>query len=187
MLVELDETGERAPRVQFVACDVVRWHRVEADISAAPTLDSVIEIIEQQIEAATADAAVKHHVMRTVLTGRTPLHRQLTAAALTEVEQALVERWSNRPWSLESLRSCTAAPFDVQRLVASGGLPGEIAKYMARPMSAEAREKVWRDAGLGPLQGQLEAAKIGLGAPNEALLEQALTRALELVTTEDAA
>lgn len=187
LLVELDETRERPPRVQFMPCDVVRWHRVELDLSGAETLDGAIELLERQVDEVTADGAVKHHVVRAVMTGRTVLHRQLTPAALTELEATLVERWAHRPMSLESLRSATAAPFDVPRLVASGGLAGEIAKVIAQPMSPATREGLYAQAGLGAMQAQLDAAKLGASGPSPELLEQALFRALELVTSEDSA
>ncbi len=186
VIVELDEARERAPRVQFFACDVVRWHRLEVDVAAVETIDALVDTIDRCADAATGDTPVKHHVLRVVLTGRAVLHRQLTVPALAELEQAVAERFAHRPLSLESLRTATSAPFDLPRLVASGGLAGEIAKLMTEPWPATMREKVWADAGLGALTAQLEAAKIGF-EPSPALLDQALARALELIALEDLA
>lgn len=187
LLVELDEHRERPPRVQFMPCDVVRWHRVEVDVSEVDSLDGAIERIERQVDAATLEGQVKHHVVRVVLTGRTPLHRQLTASALIELEQAVADRWVTRTLSLESLRATTSAPFDLPRLVASGGLAGEIAKLISHPMSAQVRDDMVGSAGLSPLNAHLDAAKIVVPGPSNALIEQALFRALELVTMEDSA
>jgi len=187
LLVELDEQRERAPRVQFVPCDVARWHRLEVDLGALETLDAVLEQAERQAETIDLEGQGKHHVFRVVLTGRTSLHRQLTASALLELEQALSERWASRPWSLESLRSSTSTPFDLQRLAASGGLAGELAKLMQKPVAAEVTAQLLSSAGLAPVQAQLEAARIATPEVNGALLERALARALELVTVEGSA
>lgn len=185
LLVDLDEARQRPPTVQFIACDVVRWHRLEVEVSNLTTLDAALEQLDRQVEEAIALTTVSHHVVRVVLTGRTTLHRQFTATALSEFEQTIIERWATRPLSLESLRASTMAPLDLPRLVASGGLPGEIAKLMVEPMSPAARTRVWENAGLSSLQAQLKAAHLELSAPQ--LLEQALVRALELVTGEEEA
>ncbi len=190
LLVELDETRARPARVQFVACDVVRWHRIEVELNETSTLDGALAAIDEQVDqavAAQASGGVKHHVLRVMLTGRTPLHRQLNAAAMVELEQALSLRWAERPCSLESLRSMTAAPFDLPRMVASGGLAGEIAKGLSQPHSPAALQSLWERSGIASLTSQLDAARIVLAAPGHDLLEQALFRALELITTEDTA
>ena len=173
--------------MQFVSCDVVRWHRVEVDLTEVETLEAALDGIDGQLEAIVSDSQVRHHVARVELSGRSVLHRQLGGFALSELEQAIAERWARRPMTLESLRASTMAPLDVERIAASGGLAGDLAKTLAAPMGQPERERVFENAGLSALSAQLEAVNIEPLAPTPELVAQALRRALELVATEDSA
>ena len=76
---------------------------------------------------------------------------------------------------------------DLARLVSSGGLAGELAKMLCEPVTEVARAKLWANSGLESLQAQLEAAKVSLPGPSAGVLELAVGRALELVTSEEGA
>jgi len=179
LLVTVDPSRETAPAVRFVPLDTVRWHRLDVAIDE---LESVEALLDFALAAITRAAAAMPAVVRLQLTGRGPLHAMLESAEkLLELEVALRSRLQG-PVLLESLRDHTAASWELERLIASGGLSSEVALVLRAPEAQPRLESLWAAAGLDALDAALvEVGLQPLKPRGDALLRQAAGRAVDLL------
>ncbi len=179
LLVHLDPSRERAPVTRFVCLDTVRWHRLEVAIDDVESIDALLDL---SLAAISRAAAAMPSVVRLQLIGRGPLHAHLESAEKRlELELALRARLQG-PVLLESLRDATAAGWKLERLIASGGLVCEVALQLRQPPAPALLEALWAAAGLESLDAALlEAGLAPLRAQGPALLQQAATRAVDLL------
>jgi len=120
-------------------------------------------------------------VFRFTLTGRTALHRELGGAgARAALEERLAEAVAAHGGVLESVALATAADWALDEVVAAGGLPAEVARWLAAPPAPGELEALWREAGLEGLDRQLAWARLEPLEPRE-VLEGAARRALDLM------
>ncbi|MFT8807866.1 metallophosphoesterase family protein [Gluconobacter sp.] len=66
--------------VEFVECDVVRWCRLELDISGMQGMDAVLGAARREMEQALSDAGGRTVIARIVLSGQSVLHDRLCAS-----------------------------------------------------------------------------------------------------------
>jgi DNA repair protein SbcD/Mre11 len=77
MLVTVE--GDRVQEVQFVPMDVLRWQRVEVNLSGTAIFDEALLAIGSSFEAALSGAGGRALAVRLALTGATPIHGELVA------------------------------------------------------------------------------------------------------------
>jgi exonuclease SbcD len=181
LLVTLDPSRQVAPAARFVPLDTVRWHRLEVAIDQLETVDALLD----RCEAAIRKAAVglEGDVVRLQLSGRGALHSHLESAAkLLELEAALRARFEATPVLLESLRDASTPAWELERVIASGGLVSEVALRLRAPPAPREVDELWAHAGLEALDAALiEAGLPALKSGAELLLHEAATRAVDLL------
>jgi DNA repair protein SbcD/Mre11 len=179
LLVRLDPSRQVAPVARFVPLDVVRWHRLDVAIDDVESIDALIEL---SLAAIARAAEAMPSVVRVQLTGRGALHAHLDSAEkLLELEVAIRARLQGNVL-LESLRDVTAASWELERLIASGGLVCEVALQLRQAPAAAQLETLWAAAGLDALDAALvEAGLPPLSGQASALLHQAASRAVDLL------
>jgi DNA repair exonuclease SbcCD nuclease subunit len=188
MLVEVEEGRTRR---RFVPVDRVRWHRLEVGLSGLGSLDGLVAAVMEQVDASCPDE-LEGHAVRLTLTGRGPLHRELSRPeALGQLEADLREQLALRhpPVLLESLRDASRPELDLETVRLSGGFSGtllaEAEALVARP---EALAALWaEDAELRALGQRLRRLGVdALETPRPELVEQAGWQVVEQLHEEDA-
>ncbi|MEW9273736.1 metallophosphoesterase family protein [Gluconobacter oxydans] len=99
--------------VEFVECDVVRWARLELDVSGMQTMDAVLGAARQAMENALSDAGGRTVIARIVLTGRSVLHDRLSASQAWKEDLrgiAVSMTQGTAQIALEKIRNETSAP-----------------------------------------------------------------------------
>ncbi|MFT8977956.1 metallophosphoesterase family protein [Gluconobacter oxydans] len=99
--------------VEFVECDVVRWARLELDVSGMQTMDAVLGAARQAMENALSDAGGRTVIARIVLTGRSVLHDRLCASQAWKEDLrgiAVSMAQGTAQIALEKIRNETSAP-----------------------------------------------------------------------------
>ena len=77
--VEVECRGEAVVEVTDVVLDVVRWHRLEVDLSGATTDEAVTDRFLDVIAPLVEENSLRHHAIRVRLSGATPMHGSLAA------------------------------------------------------------------------------------------------------------
>ena len=75
MLVTVE--ANHVQEVRFVPIDVLRWQRIEVDLSSAYSFDEALSLIGSALQAAVSAADDRALAVRLVLTGATSLHGEL--------------------------------------------------------------------------------------------------------------
>ncbi|MFL5321110.1 MAG: exonuclease SbcCD subunit D [Myxococcaceae bacterium] len=178
------------PATRFVPLDVVRWHRLDADVSEVRTLDALEAAVEEVIDQSCVGPDLVAHACRVMLTGRGPMHRELSPPqALKEMEERLRESLARRspPVLLESLRQGTRPELNLGEILQAGGLPAAVLKEVnAARDNASVRESLLADDEWRKLDSALK--KVGIEAASLAasrMLDRAAYRALELLAVEE--
>lgn len=185
LLVALDPEGRVPPSTRFLATDVLRWHALEVDLGAVEALEAIPgEVLDQVGRALEGGGEAEAHVVRVTLTGATAVHQALRSPeAGATLEETLAEGGEGRGWILESLEVATSAGWSLPAVLASGGLPAEVARLLERPPGAPELSALWASAGLDPLEARL--ARLGLPPlDRNALLPAAVAQALDLMLEE---
>lgn len=136
----VNETGERGAYVvtatesgaislDFRPLDVVRWRRIEADVSRALTWEGALEAASAEIERALDESANRPVMYRLELRGRTPAyHDLLRPGSLEELQSRLNEEWgSQRPFAwCERITHRIRPEFDRERARSAGDFLAEV-------------------------------------------------------------
>ncbi|HEY0093105.1 MAG TPA: DNA repair exonuclease, partial [Archangium sp.] len=125
VLVEVEEGKTRR---RFVPVDGVRWHRLEVALTGLGTLEALMGAVTEQVDASCAQE-LDGHAVRLTLTGRGPLHRELSQPeALGQLEAELHGQLARRhpPVLLESLRDASRPEVDWETVRLSGGFTGTL-------------------------------------------------------------
>lgn len=181
----VNEPGERGallvtlgapPVIRFVPLDTVRWHRADLPIDG---LDAPEALVERAVARLGQVASSGPVAVRLQLTGRGPLHAQLGKRA--ELEDAIRARLGPHAL-LESVQDLTLPQWDLDRVVASGGLASEVALPIRTPATQSQLDALWTAAGLDQLDAALEEAGLApLRSEAPGLLAEASTRAVDLL------
>jgi DNA repair exonuclease SbcCD nuclease subunit len=111
--VEADASGIRS--VERLLVDVLRWERLDVDVSAAPDLDAVVRCVGQAFARLLASTADDRYLsVRVTLTGQTPAHGALFGLAAQLREEVLAQaagRGIDRLW-VEKVVDDTRPPRD---------------------------------------------------------------------------
>jgi DNA repair exonuclease SbcCD nuclease subunit len=141
---------------EFVALDVVRWHRVELDASGMDGIDALARRFRERGAALGADARDRLHAVRVLVEGESALHRLEASqpgtiaaaihAAAQDVDDA--ELW------IESVRLALRSPFDRAAAAGRNDATGEVLRLVDAIAADEAGMRDWflaQLAELGPL------------------------------------
>jgi DNA repair exonuclease SbcCD nuclease subunit len=189
VLVEVEEGKTRR---RFVPVDRVRWHRLEVALTGLGALDALVGAVMEQVDASCPEE-LDGHAVRLTLTGRGPLHRELSRPdALGQLEADLREQLARRhpPVLLESLRDASRPELDLETVRLAGGFAGTLlAEAEALEADPEALAALWaEDAELRALSQRLRRLGVdALESPRPELVERAGLQVVEQLHEEDGA
>jgi DNA repair exonuclease SbcCD nuclease subunit len=189
VLVEVEEGKTRR---RFVPVDRVRWHRLEVALTGLGSLDALVGAVLEQVDTSCPEE-LDGHAVRLTLTGRGPLHRELSQPdALGQLEADLREQLSRRhpPVLLESLRDASRPELDLETVRLAGGFTGTLlAEAEVLAEDPEALAALWaEDTELRALSQRLRRLGVdALEEPRPELLERAGLQVVEQLHEEDVA
>ena len=150
-LVTITDGG--TPDIRFVPTDIVRYYRGAVDVSVCDTIDAVQRAIVEACRSVSDSSECRHLVARMSVTGRTPIHAELTRGdAFADLSEALrMDLAAREPWIwLEKLSQDTRGNYDVDELRQQQDFAGDIVRTYSGLMEAAAEE-------VSLLKGELEA------------------------------
>ncbi|MGZ3459303.1 MAG: metallophosphoesterase family protein [Archangium sp.] len=187
VLVEVEDGRTRR---RFVPVDRVRWHRLEVALTGLGSLEGLVAAVLEQVDASCSDE-LDGHAVRLTLSGRGPLHRELSPPeALTQLEVDVREQLAQRhpPVLLESLRDASRPELDLETVRLAGGFSGTLlAEAEALSASPEALEALWtEDPELRSLSQRLRRLGVdALEKPRPEWVEQAGLQVVEQLHEEE--
>ncbi|MEM7245878.1 MAG: DNA repair exonuclease [Acidobacteriota bacterium] len=124
-LVEVDDG--RVVSVEHQVLDVVRWERVEVDVTDFLDLDEILEHLRHQLERATTEAGGRLLAARVVLNGRCEAHAELgrDPEVLEAAARALAAELDGSCW-IEKIQLNTLPPLSLEELTARHDLLGQV-------------------------------------------------------------
>ncbi len=165
----------------FVPVDGVRWHEVPVSIAGLTGLEQLVAAIEAAVEEACLPG-FDAHAVRVRLTGRGPLHRELRAEGLGQLEAELREVLVARPTPVlvESVIGDTSPEIDLSPAALEGSLQGTVHALGAMPPGLA--EELFGSEELKRLESLYRKHQLGSVRTDAAKLwQQGVTRALELL------
>lgn len=125
-LITID--ANRIVDTQFVALDVVRWHRLTIEAAACASLDGLLRAFHREAALAVGDATDRMHALRVLVTGESELHRieaeqpgTINAAIIAAVQDyAGAELW------LEKVKLELRSPVDREQARQRGDAVAEV-------------------------------------------------------------
>src|SRR5215471_7168730 len=110
-LVEVDDAG-RTVAAEFVALDVVRWHRAEVDLNGRNIEGELVEGIRGALAQAYRDGDGRPGAVRIMLTGRTSLYQHIerTPHRLRQTTLELAAELAGDDIWIEKIVNSTTAP-----------------------------------------------------------------------------
>jgi DNA repair exonuclease SbcCD nuclease subunit len=170
----------------FRPVDSVRWSRLQVEIEPLPSLDALMQAIQEAIASFCAEGPDAHAV-QVALSGAGPLHRELArGGAVSQLADHLGPSALQRspPVLIESIADETRPALDIEAATGPGTL-GEAISMLAQ--AAEVDGAAWNqlsgDEGLAKLHAAL--GRFGLEpALDQRLLDRAMARALDLLQAE---
>ena len=133
VLVSADETGIRS--VGRLIVDVLRWHRLQVDVSSAAGLPAVLRLCSQALQSLLdAQPDSKPLALRVALIGRTAAHGDLfgLAAQLREEILALASALGGDRLWIEKVRVHTSPLQDAPQLLARGDALADLQALLAQ-------------------------------------------------------
>ena len=132
-------------KIEFCACDVVRFATVDTDLTGVSALDEVFRRFREATKAAVAQAEGRPLAVRARLTGATPLRRRLSMerraleeglqAVVTSVDaDSLVEKVFDATTDVPGFKSAAVPKFDEALAQAAGD--GQLLAGLAETLAA---------------------------------------------------
>jgi len=128
MLVTADETHRC--QIEFRPLDVVRWLRLDIDISPDHSPDDVMDRFCRQLETAWAENSGMPLLVRTVIRGKSEVHAELAADMerfIGELRAAALEVAGGQVW-VEKVLLESQPPLQAADLKRADGAIGELAR-----------------------------------------------------------
>jgi DNA repair exonuclease SbcCD nuclease subunit len=145
---------------EFVALDVVRWHRVNLDASGMDGIDALARRFREQGAALAAAARDRLHALRVLVAGESTLHRLEAAqpGTIAAAIQAAAQDIDDADLWIESVRLALRSPFDRAAAAERNDATGEVVRLVDAITGDEAAMRDWflaQLAELGPLPPSL--------------------------------
>ncbi len=118
--------------VEHRALDVVRWERVQVDVSAASDPFDVVDLVRAELERRAADAGDRVLAARVVVTGATKANaavRRDVDKCVSELRAAATGALGDRVW-VEKVRIETRSMFDLARVREEASAVGHLARRL---------------------------------------------------------
>jgi DNA repair exonuclease SbcCD nuclease subunit len=132
LVVEVDEAGHPNPR--FEPLDAIRWEHVQVPIDGLIGLDELRDTIVDKLNDARLEADERDVICRVTVTGRGPLHAQLSSPEAVEHVEELVRDDSvlDSPWAwLERIEVETRRDIDLDSREAQEDFVGSALKSVS--------------------------------------------------------
>ena len=128
--IEFTEAGFAEP--EFIACDSVRFERLEVDVSGVGDLSELIQMVAQRSTDRASGADGRPSLIAVELVGRTPSHTQLLGFKKGELLQQCREEIGGGLGLGELLRvrNSTLPEVDLDRLMNNTGLLPEVLRFL---------------------------------------------------------
>jgi DNA repair protein SbcD/Mre11 len=187
-LVRVSRTGQPLP--EFVPTDAIRWFVDTLDLSAARSLDDLLDDMARRKEDIRRSATGRGAIWRLALTGRGDLHALLRRLDLErELTQPLREEETGRAefvW-LESVRLMTRPLVDLAQRRQVQDFLGDVLRAAEALRRAADPDTVLREVVSHRPGHRLLAARLEKLAPQDwlALLDEAESHVLDLLSGED--
>jgi DNA repair protein SbcD/Mre11 len=171
LLVTLDETRSTPPRVEFVACDVLRWHVIDCDADAFDHIEALMTSVLAEARLRIENSGLGEGVVALKIRGGNTLMRELKRA---DAQHSFEDRLERELVSCSALLELVDYVFLVgQREASSSPLSVEL----STPLSEEQLDELWETAGLNDLDVALRQLGLApLSRPD--LAKRALQRVL---------
>jgi exonuclease SbcD len=116
----------------FIPLDVVRWHRLDVDLSPARHLDHVPKLVAQALQAATNGSPEALHAVRLNLVGESALHalEAKQPGTLAAAVQAAAQDISGADVWIEQVRVSLQSPIDRHLLAHGADAVGELVRWV---------------------------------------------------------
>ena len=130
MLVTVDDSGR--PSSDFKSLDVIRWFRVELDVSGGKSGYDVLDSITGRLEELTEENEGLPIIARIEITGACPAHDELSSDPerwTNEIRSAALDTGAGGLW-IEKIKLRTWLPEKSEKAIASGGPVSELLQYL---------------------------------------------------------
>ena len=130
MLVSVDDRGRAA--ADFRPLDVIRWFRVQQDVSGKDAPYDVIDEITARLQEILEQNEGMPIVARVEITGACPAHDELVSDPerwSNEIRSAAVDAGGGTIW-IEKVKLRTESPQDMRSLEPAGGPIAEMIRYL---------------------------------------------------------
>lgn len=178
LLVTIDPSRQQPAQTQFFACDAVRWHRLKVNANDVEQLDAV----EQRLLLAVQQAVAEHgdvaaHAVQLELTAHPSVGAQLSG----EGQAAFEAQLSARLLTLGDVYLCALhiqvqAGWELERVIASGGLAAEVALGLRQPAPKAELERLFADEALAKVDQLLASVGLSTLKDDAAALHAAAAR-----------
>ena len=104
--------GDRSVASEFRALDVLRWHQIALDVSAAQGIDEILDLVSGRIGDLYASSSGRLLAVRIELEGATPANRELLARKdhwVNEIRSLAIDVAGGEVW-VEKVKVRTTAP-----------------------------------------------------------------------------
>jgi len=130
MLVTVDDKGRS--RAHFKPLDVIRWFKIEKDISNAETGYDVVDLFRLELEPLLEENRGLPLVVRLEIIGVSRAHDELASDMerwTNEIRSMAMETSGERIW-IEKVKLSTRLPLDTKTLESATGPVGELIRYL---------------------------------------------------------
>ncbi|MFP6570076.1 MAG: DNA repair exonuclease [Dehalococcoidia bacterium] len=127
LVVDVDGTGR--VELAFRPLDVVRWETIEVAIEGRFDLGELVDAVSEALDIARSDAGGRDLIVRVLMTGRGPLHKELGhGETLSEIAEELRRSFGRgRPFVwIERISNETRAEIDIDMLAGRDDFLGAI-------------------------------------------------------------
>ncbi|WP_151638071.1 metallophosphoesterase family protein [Noviherbaspirillum aerium] len=129
----------------FVPLDVVRWHRLELDVTGIETLDGLVRAFHHAVKQLTDGATDRMHAIRLIVHGESPLNRieaEQPGTIGAAIIAALQDMESLEIW-LERVKTALRTPLDREQAALRTDAVGEVVSLVNELMDDEDRLADW--------------------------------------------
>ncbi|MGE0310570.1 MAG: exonuclease SbcCD subunit D [Lautropia sp.] len=151
--------GGRIVTAEFVALDVVRWHRIEIDATGLHDVEALARRFRERMQAAAADAPEHLHAVRVRLGGESALHAIEAAqpgCVQAAIQAACQDLDACDAW-IEQVRCELRSPFDRGAAAARDDALGEVVRLVDALASDDGQLLAWFAAQMAEMK-ELPAA-----------------------------
>ena len=180
MIVDVGPDGTAVTR--FQALDVVRWETRDVPIDGVAGIDSLHARISEVLDDLRSAAEARDIVCRLTLTGRGPMHKELSRGEATAglTEELRAGALSSSPWIwIERISNRTRPELDLEARARQDDFLGALLKR-----AADAGPEAFEDALADVFSGRRDRLPLGSEAEMKEWIEEARWYLVELLEPE---